>query len=145
MASVNKVIAIGNLGKDPETRYSAGGDAVCNWSIACTEKWKDKAGEAQEKTEWIRCVAFGRTAEVAGEYLNKGDPCYVEGRLQTRKYEKDGVEKYATEVIVDRLQLLGGKRDSGGEQQERPARAAKPSGGGGGKTNASDFDDDIPF
>lgn len=140
MASVNKVIAIGNLGRDPEVRYTTGGDPICNWSIACTEKYKDKSGEKVEKTEWIRCVAFGRLAEIVGEYLAKGDPCFIEGRLQTRKYEKDGVTHYATEVIVDRLQLLGGKRD--GDKEEAPQRSSKPA--ARNKSN-DDFDDDIPF
>ncbi len=140
MASVNKFIGIGNLGRDPETRYTQGGDAVCNFSIACTEKWKDKSGEAQEKTEWVRCVAFGRTAEVAGEYLKKGNVTYVEGRLQTRKYEKEGQDHYTTEVVVDRLQLLP-QRDRG-DGEERPAKQEakkRPA------KNVDDFDDDIPF
>lgn len=156
MASVNKVIALGNLGRDPETRYTQGGDAVCNFSIACNETWKDKNGEKQEKTEWIRCVAFGRTAEVAGEYLEKGKQVYVEGRLQTRKYEKDGQDHYATEVIVDRLQLLGsrdgGSRD-GGERRGNARGGGEPrrdDRGGGRKSSErrndnADFDDDIPF
>ncbi len=100
MASVNKVILIGNLGRDPETRYTTGGDAVTNINIATTDAWKDKNGEKQEKTEWHRVVLFGRQAEIAGEYLKKGRPVYIEGRLQTRKYtDKDGVEKYATEIV----------------------------------------------
>jgi single-strand DNA-binding protein len=103
MASVNKVILIGNLGRDPETRYTTGGDAICNLNIATSEQWKDKSGEKQEKTEWHRVVLFGRQAEIAGEYLKKGRSVYIEGRLQTRKYtDKDGVEKYSTEVVGDR-------------------------------------------
>ena len=114
MASVNKVILIGNLGRDPETRYTTGGDAVTNLRIATTDTWKDKAGEKQEKTEWHTVVLFGRQAEIAGEYLKKGRPVYIEGRLQTRKWtDKEGVEKYSTEVVGDRLQLLG-SRDGGG-------------------------------
>ena len=98
MASVNKVILLGNLGRDPETRYTTGGDAVTNLSIATSEQWKDKSGEKQERTEWHRVVLFGRQAEVAGEYLKKGRSVYIEGRLQTRKYtDKDGVERYSTE------------------------------------------------
>lgn len=107
MASVNKVILLGNLGRDPEVKYTAGGDPVANLSIATSFKSKD----GKETTEWHRIVLFGRQAEVAGEYLRKGSTAYVEGRLQTRKYtDKDGVEKYSTEVIGDRLQLVGGKK-----------------------------------
>ena len=126
MASVNKVILIGNLGRDPETRYTTGGDAVTNLNIATTETWKDKSGEKQEKTEWHRVVLFARLAEIAGEYLKKGRPVYIEGRLQTRKYtDKDGVEKYATEIVADRMQLLGG-REGGGSGGD-----TEFSGGGG--------------
>ena len=115
MASVNKVILIGNLGRDPETRYTTGGDAVTNLRIATTDTWKDKAGEKQEKTEWHTVVLFGRQAEIAGEYLKKGRPVYIEGRLQTRKYtDKEGVEKYSTEIVGDRMQLLGGREGGGG-------------------------------
>ena len=114
MASVNKVILIGNLGRDPETRYTTGGDAITNLNIATSEQWKDKSGEKQERTEWHRVVLFGRQAEIAGEYLKKGRSVYIEGRLQTRKYtDKDGVEKYSTEIVGDRMQLLG-SRDGGG-------------------------------
>lgn len=129
MASVNKVIILGNLGKDPEVRYTAGGDAVCNFSVATTEKWKNKAGEAQEKTEWHRVVLFGRSAEIAGEYLKKGSPCYIEGKLQTRKWEdKDGNEKYTTEVVGERLQLLGDRQNGGAERSAKPkAASAKPA------------------
>ena len=160
MASVNKVILIGNLGRDPETRYTTGGDAVTNLRIATTDTWKDKAGEKQEKTEWHTVVLFGRQAEIAGEYLKKGRPVYIEGRLQTRKWtDKEGVEKYSTEVVGDRMQLLGSKDGGGGGGGdaefsgggERGARresggsagAAKPA--GGTKKNVDDFDDDIPF
>src|SRR3954468_18744167 len=115
MASVNKVILIGNLGRDPETRYTTGGDAICNLNIATSEQWKDKSGEKQEKTEWHSVVLFGRQAEIAGEYLKKGRSVYIEGRLQTRKYtDKEGVEKYSTEIVGDRMQLLGSGRDAGG-------------------------------
>ena len=157
MASVNKVILIGNLGRDPETRYTTGGDAVTNLRIATTETWKDKSGEKQERTEWHTVVLFGRQAEIAGEYLKKGRPVYIEGRLQTRKYtDKEGVEKYATEIVGDRMQLLGGREGGGGGDVEfsggggGAARASgsgggKPSGGGAKKTNADDLDDDIPF
>jgi len=157
MASVNKVILIGNLGRDPETRYTTGGDAVTNLNIATTETWKDKSGEKQEKTEWHRVVLFGRQAEIAGEYLKKGRSVYIEGRLQTRKYtDKDGVEKYATEVVGDRMQLLGSREGSGGGDAEFSGGGGRREGGapagGGGKPAAAakkpatdDFDDDIPF
>jgi len=162
MASVNKVILIGNLGRDPETRYTTGGDAVTNLNIATTETWKDKSGEKQEKTEWHRVVLFARLAEIAGEYLKKGRPVYIEGRLQTRKYtDKDGVEKYATEIVADRMQLLGGREAGSGGDTEFSGgggrrEASAPSGGGkpggSGKPSGSskspaadDFDDDIPF
>jgi single-strand DNA-binding protein len=165
MASVNKVILLGNLGRDPETRYTTGGDAVTNLNIATSEQWKDKSGEKQERTEWHRVVLFGRQAEIAGEYLKKGRSVYIEGRLQTRKYtDKDGVEKYSTEIVADRMQLLGG-RDAGGASggdvefagasagggggaPRRETASGAPAGGtkgGGGKKNTEDFDDDIPF
>ena len=170
MASVNKVILLGNLGRDPETRYTTGGDAVTNLRIATSEQWKDKNGDKQEKTEWHSVVLFGRQAEIAGEYLKKGRSVYIEGRLQTRKYtDKEGVEKYATEIVADRMQLLGSRGDSaGGGDDDAPSggggRApAQRSGGGGGSRGGSgsasgggsggsgggkkseDFDDDIPF
>jgi len=163
MASVNKVILIGNLGRDPETRYTTGGDAVTNLRIATTDTWKDKSGEKQEKTEWHTVVLFGRLAEIAGEYLKKGRPVYIEGRLQTRKYtDKEGIEKYATEIVGDRMQLLGGRDGGGGGDAEfssggggatttsRPSTGGSAPGGakGGGaprKSNPDDLDDDIPF
>jgi single-strand DNA-binding protein len=165
MASVNKVILIGNLGRDPETRYTTGGDAITNLNIATSEQWKDKSGEKQEKTEWHRVVLFGRQAEIAGEYLKKGRSVYIEGRLQTRKYtDKDGVEKYSTEIVGDRMQLLGSREgtgggdvDFGGESSSRPSgggasRSSSAGAGGGAKgggapkrTNPDDLDDDIPF
>jgi len=169
MASVNKVILLGNLGRDPETRYTTGGDAVTNLNIATSEQWKDKSGEKQERTEWHRVVLFGRQAEVAGEYLKKGRSVYIEGRLQTRKYtDKDGVEKYSTEIVADRMQLIGGAREGGGGDDEMPgggsgggggrapSRGSSGGGGGGGgqrpaggsagkKPGGEDFDDDIPF
>jgi single-strand DNA-binding protein len=152
MASVNKVILIGNLGADPETRYSPDGAAITNIRIATTEKWKDKgSGEMREQTEWHRVVFFGRLAEIAGEYLKKGSPVYVEGRLRTRKWtDKEGNERYTTEITADAMQLLG-SRGGAGEPSTRdavpagepaPARAGgkKPAGGGLG-----DMEDDIPF
>ncbi|HVE49559.1 MAG TPA: single-stranded DNA-binding protein [Casimicrobiaceae bacterium] len=161
MASVNKVILLGNLGRDPETRYTTGGDAVTNLNIATSEQWKDKSGEKQERTEWHRVVLFGRQAEIAGEYLKKGRSVYIEGRLQTRKYtDKDGVEKYSTEIVGDRMQLIGGARDAGGGS-DAPFSDSAPSGGGGAarrnqapssnasaggaRKNTDDFEDDIPF
>ena len=164
MASVNKVILLGNLGRDPETRYTTGGDAVTNLNIATSEQWKDKSGEKQERTEWHRVVLFGRQAEIAGEYLKKGRSVYIEGRLQTRKYtDKDGVEKYSTEIVGDRMQLLGGREGGGGGGSgsdaefataggaaggRRESTSAEPAGtgkSGGGKKTTEDFDDDIPF
>ena len=110
MPSVNKVILMGNLGRDPEVRFMPNGDAVCNFSIATTDSWKDKAGERQEKTEWHNIVMYRRLAEIAGEYLKKGRPVYLEGRLQTRKWQtKEGQDRYTTEVIADSMQMLGGR------------------------------------
>ena len=153
MASVNKVILIGNLGRDPETRYMPDGGAVTNVSIATTETWKDKNGEKQEKTEWHRVAFFGKLAEIAGEYLKKGSQVYVEGRLQTRKWQdKDGQDKYTTEIVADRMQMLGsrqgmggggGEREAGGERESRPA--AKPAGAKPAGSKFDDFEDDIPF
>jgi single-strand DNA-binding protein len=157
MASVNKVILIGNLGRDPETRYMPDGGAITNISIATTDTWKDKAGEKQEKTEWHRVAFFGRLAEIAGEYLKKGSQVYVEGRLQTRKWQdKDGNDKYTTEIVADRMQMLGSRQGMGGGTAEPPpdrgggegGASARPAGkpaakGGGGKFD--DFEDDIPF
>ncbi len=113
MASVNRVILIGNLGKDPETRYMQNGDAVTNITIATTETWKDKNGEKQEKTEWHQITFYRKLAEIAGEYLKKGSPVYVEGRLETRKWtDKNGIERYTTGIIANSLQMLGGKPES---------------------------------
>ena len=150
MASVNKVILVGNLGRDPETRYMPDGGAITNVSIATTDKWKDKNGEMQEKTEWHRVAFFGKLAEIAGEYLKKGSQVYVEGRLQTRKWQdKDGQDKYTTEIVANVMQMLG-SRSGGGERDSAPrgerttqAAEAKPAKAGGGKFD--DFEDDIPF
>jgi single-strand DNA-binding protein len=111
MASVNKVIIVGNLGKDPETRYMPSGDAQTSCSVATTDKWKDKAsGEQKEATEWHRIAFFGKLAEIAGQYLKKGSQVYIEGKLKTRKWtDKDGIEKYSTEIIADSMQMLGNK------------------------------------
>jgi single-strand DNA-binding protein len=150
MASVNKVILIGNLGKDPEVRYMPSGEAIANITLATTDSWKDKGtGEKQEKTEWHRVVMFGKQAEIAGEYLKKGRQVYFEGRLQTRKWtDKAGVEKYTTEIVADRMQMLG-TRDSGGnafevvDREPSGSGAAKPAKKTGGEFD--DFEDDIPF
>lgn len=147
MASVNKVIILGNLGRDPEIRYMPSGDAIANIAVATSYKSKDRnTGEQKEYTEWHRISFFGRLAEIVGQYLKKGSSVYVEGRLQTRKYtDKDGVEKYATDIIAENLQMLGGRPDGGGEQaqnQQRPAQqrpAPKPAPG------FDDDDPDIPF
>ena len=140
MKGINKVILVGTLGKDPETRYMPGGDAVTNISIATSESWKDKqSGEKQEKTEWHRVVFWRRLAEIAGEYLHKGSQVYIEGKLQTRKWQDNqGNDKYTTEIVAHEMQMLGGK--SGGsrpaqQQAPRPAPAAA----------TGDFDGDIPF
>ncbi len=155
MASVNKVILIGNLGADPEVRYMPSGDAVANLRIATTENWKDKGGEKQEKTEWHRVSFFGRQAEICGEYLKKGSAIYVEGSLQTRKWQnKEGQDQYTTEIRGDRMQMLGGRSGSNSfevveSDSGRGAPPAQSSAGGassrpaGGSIN--DMDDDIPF
>lgn len=150
MSSVNKAIILGNLGKDPETRYTQNGDAVTNIVVATSEKWKDKSGEKQERTEWHRVTLFGRLAEVAGEYLKKGHIVYLEGKIQTRKYtDKEGIDRYATEVVADRMQLLP-QRDSAGSagrddtNERRPAKVADDAKNTKRKP-AADFDDDIPF
>lgn len=163
MASLNKVILIGNLGRDPETRYAPSGDAICNVTIATTETWKDKqSGEKKEQTEWHRVVFFGRLAEIAAQYLRKGSQVYVEGRLQTRKWQdKDGQDRYTTEIRADEMKMLGSR--SGGDapmrqseggydapsaptRQQAPAQSApqrqQPQSSGSG---FGDFDDDIPF
>jgi single-strand DNA-binding protein len=160
MASVNKVILMGNLGRDPEVRYSPDGAAVCNVSIATTSSWKDKnSGERREETEWHRVVFYNRLAEIAGEYLKKGRPVYVEGRIKTRKWQnKEGVDQYTTEVVADNMQLLGGRDggdggssggNEGGSSAPRPAaraqQAARPAAPAAGGANLSDMDDDIPF
>lgn len=141
MASVNKAIIIGHLGKDPETRYAPSGDAICNLTVATSEQWKDKAtGERKESTEWHRVVFFGKLAEIAQQYLRKGSQVYIEGRIQTRKWQdKDGQDRYTTEIRGDEMKMLGGKPDDGG-QQSKPASKprAAPSG-------FDDMLDDIPF
>jgi single-strand DNA-binding protein len=155
---VNKVILVGNLGRDPEVRYSPNGQAVANVTLATSESWKDKtSGEKQERTEWHRVVFFGRLAEIAGEYLKKGAQIYVEGRLQTRKWQdKDGHDRYTTEIVANDMQMLGSRNGAGVpsenfNQDQPPAdvasagpRDAKKA-GSKNTAVAGDFDDDIPF
>lgn len=175
MASVNKVIVLGNLGRDPELRHTPSGTSVCNLAIATSRSWKNKeTGEKMEETEWHRVVFYDRLAEVADEYLEKGRPVYVEGRLKTRKWQdKDGADRYTTEIVGEHMQLLGGRdregggeRDGGGDSPQHdgrgrpsaaPARAPAPAPRGraaapapaarskGGSTGFDDMNDDIPF
>ena len=153
MASVNKVIIVGNLGKDPETRYAPSGDAVTNIVVATTETWKDKAsGEKREATEWHRVVFFGKLAEIAGQYLKKGSQVYLEGKLKTRKWQdKDGQDRFTTEINADEMKMLGSKGDGQQQEGQRPQQTQqrppvntqrKPQGQVGG---FSDFEDSIPF
>ena len=155
MASVNKVILVGNLGKDPEVRYMPSGDAITNITMATTDSWKDKNGEKQEKTEWHRIAFFGKLAEIAGEYLKKGSQVYVEGRLQTRKWQdKEGHDRYTTEIIADRMQMLGSRSGGGNYEVQDKAPTEAPRESSGGASNKppakkggdfEDFEDDIPF
>lgn len=162
MASVNKVIIVGNLGRDPETRYMPSGDAMTTIAVATTDSWKDKtSGEKKEQTEWHRITFFGKLAEIAGQYLKKGSQVYIEGSLRTRKYtDKDGVEKYATDIKADTMQMLGSRQGMGGgapmdEGYGNSAPAARQNTGASGGSasrpaskpapNFSDMDDDIPF
>ena len=150
--SVNKAILVGRLGKDPETRYMTNGEAVTNVSLATSENYKDKNGEKQERTEWHNLVFYRRLAEIAGEYLKKGSQIYVEGRIQTRKWQdKEGKDRYTTEIVVNEMQMLGGKSGGAGSfevvENQAPARsapAAKPA-APAAKGNFDNFDDDIPF
>lgn len=164
MASLNKVILIGNLGAEPEVRYAPSGDAICNLRIATTESWKDKqSGEKREATEWHRVAMFGRLAEIASQYLRKGSQVYIEGRLQTRKWQdKDGQDRYTTEIRADEMKMLGGRSDgnesnpgyqaNGGQRQQQrgpaPAqqqRAPEPAAHSGGGGDPGNWTDDIPF
>jgi single-strand DNA-binding protein len=161
MASVNKVILVGNLGRDPEVRFMPNGEAVCNFSIATTDSWRDKNGQKQERTEWHNIVMYRKLAEIAGEYLKKGRPVYVEGRLQTRKWQtKEGQDRYTTEIVADQMQMLGGREGGGSSSyepmdedqsmQSRPMQSAAPAASAPAPQPASggDFDafeDDIPF
>ena len=152
MASVNKVILVGNLGADPETKYLPSGDAVTNIRIATTDRWKDKAsGEMKEATEWHRIAFFGRLAEIAGEYLKKGSQVYVEGRIRTRKWQdKEGQDRYSTEIVADSMQMLGSRAGSGeprGESFSQKQAEPKPAAAAGAKKPGKfdDMEDDIPF
>ena len=160
MASINKVILVGNLGRDPETRFMPDGGAVTNVSIATTDTWKDKtSGEKKEATEWHRVVFFNRLAEIAGEYLKKGSQVYVEGRLRTRKWQdKEGQDKYTTEIVCETMQMLGGRQGSGdggrgadradsSESRGGPPAEGRPASSGAKKPAGKfdDMEDDIPF
>lgn len=161
MAAINKVILVGNLGKDPEVRYTPNGNAICNVSVATTRTWKDKtSGDKQEETEWHRVVFYDRLAEIAGEYLKKGRSVYVEGRLKTRKWQnKEGQDVYTTEIIATEMQMLGGRDGGGGDEggggggysresrgSAAPApRAPAPRPAPKSNTGFDDMDDDIPF
>jgi single-strand DNA-binding protein len=148
---VNKVILVGNLGNDPETKYMPSGDAVTNLSVATSESWKDKqTGEQKDRTEWHRVAMFGRLAEIAAEYLRKGSQVYIEGKIRTRKWQdQQGNDKYTTEIIANEMQMLGGRSGggapaaSGGSGGPPPGPPAGGTGGSGG--SSGDFDDDIPF
>lgn len=156
MSSLNKVQLIGNIGRDPEVRYTPSGDAITNISVATSERWKDKAtGEQKEATEWHRVSMFGKLAEIAAQYLQKGSKVYIEGSLRTRKYQKDGVDMYATDIRADVMKMLDSARQDGGQrenhdpqqqrqaapprQEQRQAPPRQPA------SNLADMDDDIPF
>ena len=157
MASVNKVILIGNLGKDPETRYMPSGDAVCNFSIATTETWKDKtSGDKKEATEWHNIATFGKLAEICGQYLKKGSQVYIEGSLKTRKWQdKEGHDRYTTEIRADTMRMLGSRQGSGDANESAARERPSPPGGStpvpssppapAAGSGFKDFEDDIPF
>ena len=146
---VNKVIIVGNLGNDPDTRYMPSGSAVTNLSVATNESWKDKqTGEQKDRTEWHRVAMFGRLAEIAAEYLRKGSQVYIEGKLRTRKWQdQQGNDRYTTEIIADEMQMLGGRMGSGAPAMSDSGGPppSPPPQGGGGSSGGGDFDDDIPF
>ena len=149
---INKVILVGNLGGDPETRYMPSGSAVTNFTVATNESWKDKqTGEQKDRTEWHKVAMFGRLAEIAAEYLRKGSQVYIEGKLRTRKWQgQDGQDRYTTEIIADEMQMLGGRGDGGGGNfggSKGGGKGAGSQGGGNAPPQAGpdDFDDDIPF
>jgi len=160
MASVNKAILIGNLGRDPEVRYSPDGAAICNVTIATSSQWKDKnTGERREETEWHRVVFYNRLAEIAGEYLRKGRPVYVEGRIKTRKWQgQDGQDRYTTEIVADQMQMLGNREGTGDPNMrgssgadfnapppQRPPQPRAPAPQVSAPANLDDMDDEIPF
>ena len=144
---INKVILIGNIGGDPVTRHMPNGNAVCNITLATSDSWKDKnTGQLQERTEWHRVVFFGKLAEIAGQYLRKGSKIYIEGKLQTREWEKDGIKRYTTEVVVDmggQMQMLDSKGDNAGGDQQAAARPAQQQ--SQQQAEYADFDSEIPF
>jgi len=145
---LNKAMIIGNLGNDPDMRYMTSGDAVCNLSVATTERWKDKkTGEQKEKTEWHRVSCFGRLAEICGEYLHKGSKVYIEGSLQTREYEKDGIKRYSTEIKAREMKMLDSKPQGAGQGQRTNNSNAgqRQQSSSEGQPGPEDFDDDIPF
>lgn len=149
---INKVIIVGNLGQDPETRYMPSGSAVTNFTVATNESWKDKqTGEQRDRTEWHRVAMFNRLAEIAAEYLRKGSQVYIEGKLRTRKWQgQDGNDRYTTEIIADEMQMLGGRGGGGGGSLGGGGGGSQGSGQGGGgnappQPGPDDFDDDIPF
>lgn len=151
MASLNKTLLIGNLGKDPEVKYMPNGDAVCNFSVATTESWKDKEGNKQEKVEWHSIVVYRKLAEICGQYLKKGSQVYLEGRLQTRKWQdkETGKDRYMTEIVCDEMKMLGSKQHSegGGQGSDRPSesRQESPKMYTHKDINGDEFEDDIPF
>jgi len=148
MASVNKVILIGNLGADPETRFLPSGGAVTNVNLATSEAWKDKqSGQMQERTEWHRVVFFNKLGEIAGEYLKKGSKVYIEGSIRTRKWQgQDGQDRYTTEIVASEMQMLDGRGDAQpGQPDTRPRQSQAPAQGGGFAPPADDFSDDVPF
>ena len=146
MGSLNKVMLIGNLGKDPEIRYTSNGTAVANFSMATAEKFKNKNGEWEEKTEWHNVTLWGRLAEIAGEYLAKGKPVYVEGRLRTRKWQdRDGNDRYTTEIVGEKMQMLGGGNGNDREGARGGGSGGAGSGGNPGEMPFNPGDDDIPF
>lgn len=140
--SVNKVILLGRVGKDPETKYMPNGKAVVNFSLATSEKWTDKNGDKQEKTEWSNIVAYDKLAEIINEYVVKGMQLYVEGKIQTRSWDKDGVKHYMTEIIIHTMEMLGGKKDEDKPRSESPEKKPAPA---QKKQSFDSFDDDIPF
>ena len=142
---LNKVILIGRLGRDPEVRYMPNGEAVCNFSVATSESWKDQSGQRQEKTEWHNITMYRKLAEIAGQYLRKGSQVYLEGRIQSRKYQgKDGIERTAYDIIVNEMKMLGGGNDSGQQSNQTPSQPRRQA-PAAPAAPAEDIDDDIPF